>query len=59
MPDLESQDEPAMEQASPSQGERPIVLDPRQLNRIESVHRGVLYQHLYVANCLLRAGGPA
>lgn len=33
-----------------------IVLDARQLVRIESVHRGFLYQHLYVANCLLRAG---
>lgn len=32
-----------------------IVLDPRQLVRIEAVHRGFLYQHLYVANCLLRA----
>jgi len=33
----------------------PTVLDPRQLIRIEAVHRGFLYQHLYVANCLLRA----
>ena len=32
------------------------VLDPRQLVRIEAVHRGFLYQHLYLANCLLRAG---
>jgi hypothetical protein len=31
------------------------VLDPRQLIRIEAVHRGFLYQHLYIANCLLRA----
>lgn len=31
------------------------VLDPRQLVRIEAVHRGFLYQHLYLANCLLRA----
>ena len=33
----------------------PQVLDPRQLVRIEAVHRGFLYQHLYLANCLLRA----
>jgi hypothetical protein len=31
-------------------------LDPRQLVRIESVHRGFLYQHLYAAGCLLLAG---
>jgi hypothetical protein len=31
------------------------VLDPRQLIRIESVHRGFLYQHLYAAACLLSA----
>lgn len=35
---------------------KPDVLDPRQLVRIEAVHRGFLYQHLYLANCLLRAG---
>lgn len=35
---------------------RPNVLDPRQLVRIEAVHRGFLYQHLYLVNCLLRAG---
>ncbi|MFE3197855.1 hypothetical protein [Embleya sp. NPDC059237] len=29
------------------------VLDPAQLNRIESVHRGFLYQHLYATACLL------
>lgn len=34
---------------------KPNVLDPRQLVRIEALHRGFLYQHLYVANCLLRA----
>lgn len=34
----------------------PPVLDPNQLNRIEAVHRGFLYQHLYAANCLLLAG---
>lgn len=36
--------------------DKPNVLDPRQLVRIEAVHRGFLYQHLYLANCLLRAG---
>jgi hypothetical protein len=30
-------------------------LDPRQLARIEAVHRGFLYQHLYVAACLFEA----
>lgn len=34
---------------------KPNVLDARQLVRIEAVHRGFLYQHLYLANCLLRA----
>ena len=33
----------------------PHVLDPRQLARIEAVHRGFLYQHLYSAAALLRA----
>lgn len=33
----------------------PRVLDARQLVRIESVHRGFLYQHLYAAAALLRA----
>lgn len=31
------------------------VLDPRQLVRIEGVHRGFLYQHLYGVGCLLLA----
>lgn len=30
-------------------------LDPHQVARIESVHRGFLYQHLYAAGCLLLA----
>src|SRR6266852_5866697 len=30
-------------------------LDPRQLARIEAVHRGFLYQHLYAAACLFDA----
>lgn len=34
-------------------------LDPRQITRIEAVHRGFLYQHLYGAACLLWAGGNA
>jgi hypothetical protein len=33
----------------------PSVLDRRQLERIQSVHRGFLYQHLYAAACLLQA----
>jgi hypothetical protein len=31
------------------------VIDERQLGRIEAVHRGFLYQHLYAAACLLKA----
>ena len=31
------------------------VLDPRQLKRIESVHRGFFYQHLFASACLLSA----
>lgn len=30
------------------------VLDPRQLRRIQNVHRGFLYQHLYAVSCLFR-----
>lgn len=32
-------------------------LDSRQLARIEAVHRGFLYQHLYAGACLFRAAG--
>lgn len=32
---------------------RLAVLDPVQLVRIEALHRGFLYQHLYAAQCLL------
>ena len=32
----------------------PSVLDQVQLARIEGVHRGFLYQHLFAAGCLLR-----
>src|SRR6516225_10071800 len=35
------------------------VLDPTQLRRIEAVHRGFLYQHLYAAGCLMLAPGAA
>lgn len=35
------------------------VLDPVQLVRIEAVHRGFLYQHLYAVGCLLLAQGAA
>ncbi|MCE0799492.1 DUF4297 domain-containing protein [Buttiauxella sp. S04-F03] len=33
----------------------PDVLDSAQLVRIEAVHRGFLYQHLYAVGCLLLA----
>jgi hypothetical protein len=33
----------------------PPVLDARQLVRIESTHRGFLYQHLFAVACLLEA----
>ncbi|MEA3004447.1 MAG: hypothetical protein QOH81_3235 [Sphingomonadales bacterium] len=33
------------------------VLDPKQLRRIEGVHRGFLYQHLYAVYLLLRMIG--
>ncbi len=32
-----------------------FTLDPRQLARIEAVHRGFLYQHLYAVACLFNA----
>ncbi|MES2415978.1 MAG: hypothetical protein V4614_19450 [Pseudomonadota bacterium] len=32
------------------------TLDPAQEIRIEAVHRGFLYQHLYAAACLLTSG---
>ena len=34
----------------------PSTLAPAQEIRIEAVHRGFLYQHLYAAGCLLNAG---
>lgn len=30
------------------------ILDARQLSRIEAMHRGFLYQHLFAAGCLLK-----
>ena len=33
----------------------PPVLNPEQLKRIESMHRGFLYQHLFAVGCLLVA----
>lgn len=41
----------------PEDGSLPPVLDPRQLGRIEGVHRGFFYQHLYAVELLL--GAPA
>lgn len=35
--------------------DQPSALDPRQTMRIEAVHRGFLYQHLYAVGCLLLA----
>ena len=40
----------------PREDDPPQVLDPRQLVRIQSVHKGFLYQHLYAAACLLQCG---
>ncbi|WP_246696330.1 SEC-C metal-binding domain-containing protein [Mesorhizobium sp. SARCC-RB16n] len=37
----------------------PSVLDPAQLVRIEAVHRGFLFQHLYTVQCLLSAAALA
>jgi hypothetical protein len=34
---------------------QPTTLDPSQLARIEAVHRGFLYQHLFAVACLLMA----
>lgn len=35
----------------------PSTLDPAQLTRIEALHRGFLFQHLYAVRALLLAGG--
>jgi hypothetical protein len=32
------------------------VLDPSQLKRIQAMHRGFLYQHLYAVGAILLAG---
>jgi SEC-C motif len=37
--------------------QHPTTLDPSQLARIEAVHRGFLYQHLFAVACLLSASG--
>ncbi len=37
--------------------DRPVVVDAAQLNRIEAVHRGFLYQHLYAVRTLLLVPG--
>lgn len=37
--------------------DRPPVFDAAQLDRIEAVHRGFLYQHLYAVRCLLLTPG--
>lgn len=45
-----------------AESQPPAVIDAAQLGRIESVHRGFLYQHLYAVACLLlaqRAGASA
>ncbi len=31
------------------------ILDPAQFTRIEAVHRGFLFHHLYTVQCLLKA----
>ena len=33
------------------------IIDPAQLKRIESVHRGFFYQHLFAVGCLFRLAG--
>jgi len=40
---------------SSNMSDSPEVLDPAQLRRIEFVHQGFLYQHLYAVGCLLLA----
>lgn len=37
-------------------GRRPNPLDQAQLRRIEVLHRGFLFQHIYAALCLLESG---
>lgn len=41
--------------AVPSKMDIPAVVDPKQLKRIENVHRGFFYQHLYAVGCMLLA----
>lgn len=49
---LKGEEEPSLTQSIRG---GPRVLDPAQLVRIESVHRGFLFQHLYAVQCLLSA----
>lgn len=52
-----AEDEVAAEEAGQTEDSRGVeVIDARQLVRIEAVHRGFLYQHLYAAACLLIVG---
>ena len=37
------------------QDKKATILDPAQLIRIEAVHRGYLFQHLFAVECLLSA----
>lgn len=37
----------------------PVVLDAAQLVRIQTVHRGFLYQHLHAVGCLFFAQGAS
>jgi hypothetical protein len=39
----------------PAETQATTPLDPVGLRRIESIHRGFLYQHLFAVGCLLRA----
>lgn len=48
--------EPAESSREKRPGGHVTVVDERQLLRIEAVHRGFLYQHIYGAICLLLAG---
>jgi hypothetical protein len=53
---LAQDSEAAKSSGEKSPGEDVTVVDERQLIRIEAVHRGFLYQHIYGAICLLLAG---
>jgi hypothetical protein len=53
---LTEDSEAEMSSGTTSPGEDVKVVNERQLIRIEAVHRGFLYQHIYGAICLLLAG---